>query len=320
MHNCWSKGVANILNELSVKDHYDILNYSFKNYVNYYFYRSFNFRSSNNEFRYIYEVLDFFKEPQALDKLSNSENLPHSEKQLTKSVARTLINIVSVPKFLDYLMYSCIWSFAYYIVEFLVTDQSSRFLELYQEQIEKSSLMEKIDLIKKFITLKKEANQLLPSKLNIMTRKSSEVWKRLGDDRIVKWFDQYFVKLNKLDKDFKSLKNQIENHLSVYKKLNSHPELNNRSHKQYISCQLGGLLNTKIIGHFLSKNIVKSKLIKSERKKHLKMIKFAIKRKKVDTKNSSPPIKNHNNNQKNLPIRIKNKVKLFLKNGFKMLE
>ncbi|CAH7682132.1 expressed protein [Phakopsora pachyrhizi] len=119
-HNSWSKGISNIFNELSVEDQYDVFNSSLEKYVKFYNYLNVvQYRKSASELDNMYQVLDFFEEPQALNKLKNLDKLSRNDRDLSVSVARTLISIVSVPKYLDRpIDYSGIWSFSYYIVEF----------------------------------------------------------------------------------------------------------------------------------------------------------------------------------------------------------
>ncbi|CAH7688199.1 expressed protein [Phakopsora pachyrhizi] len=282
MHNSWSKGIANIFDELSMKDQYDIFNSSLQKYVRFFYHSLGRHRDSTIEFYYIYEALDFFQEPQALDKLSSFDQLSYSEQQLTRSVARTLINIVSVPGYLDGAgYYPGIWLFAYYIVEFLMTNKNSRFIKLYQDHIHNTSLIEKIEFLKTFIELNKRANELLPSKLAMKKREGSIVWKQLGEEKIMKWFKQYFRQLNALERDFNAKFNQIGKHLRAYENSISHPELYNRSSKEYVSSQLGALLNTKIIKYFFRRDIEKPTLEEAQRKQYLKIINKAARRLKM---------------------------------------
>ncbi|CAH7688203.1 expressed protein [Phakopsora pachyrhizi] len=272
-HNRWSKGFSNIFDELTVKDQHDILNSSLENYVRFYYHCIGNIRDLTLHLNGVYDALHFFQLPQALNKLSNLNGLSHSEQELTRSVAITLINIISVPGYLDSGdFYAGIWSFAYYIVEFLMTNKNSRFLEIYQEKIHNDSLIEKIEFIKQCIALNKKVDELLPSILTIKTRVASKAWKRLGEDKVVNWFKKYFIKIDKLNSDLKAQSNQFEKHLHAYIKSTSHPELYNRSSKEYISSKLGGLLNTSIIEHFLSRDKAKFTSGKFEIKRHLEII------------------------------------------------
>ncbi|CAH7668499.1 hypothetical protein PPACK8108_LOCUS3011 [Phakopsora pachyrhizi] len=273
MHNSWSKGIANIFNELSEKDQHDVFNSSLDNYVKFYNYVNVvEYRKLPN-FADIYQVFDFFEEPQALNKLSNLEQLSNSDQELAVEVGRTLINIVSVPEYLDHpYENSGIWAFAYYVVEFLVKNQNSIFFKLYQDKIHNDSLIEKIDFLKHCIALKKRANELLPSKPIIRSGKKSKVWEQLGEDSIVQWFNQYFEKLKQLDIELKEQSKQFEIHLKAYKIFKSEMDLYNNFPKESISSKLGGLLSTKLIKQFLTNDDV---TLNSEINKHKSVLKKA---------------------------------------------
>ncbi|CAH7685039.1 expressed protein [Phakopsora pachyrhizi] len=282
MHNNWSKGFANIFDviypELSEMDQHYVFNSSLKQYVKFYNYFTSHQRKSATEFRDIYQVLNFFEEPQTLNKLSNLNRLSNSNDDLSGSVARTLIGIVSVPGHLDRPNnYAGIWSFAYYIVESLVTDPNSLFLKIYQDIIQKDSLIEKIEFLKKCIYVKKRANEFFPSRLIIRPREKSQVWKQLGDDSIASWFNQYFIKLNQLEKDLKKQFNQCQEHLKSNENFEYHTELYKRNSKEPISSKLGGLLSTEIIKHFLTEHVVKPKL-ETEKYKPIMQIAYKLNR------------------------------------------
>ncbi|CAH7688200.1 hypothetical protein PPACK8108_LOCUS23132, partial [Phakopsora pachyrhizi] len=257
---------------LSEKDQYDIFNVSLEKYVTYYKYLFSENRDSTLELNSVYKALDFFQVPQALNKLSNFNGLSHSEQELTKSVARTLINIVSG-----------IWSFAYYIIEFLMANKHSRFLELYQDQIQHDSLIEKIDFLKKCIALKNAANELIPSTLTIKKRGFNKVWEQLGEEKIVKWFEQYSSDINAIDGDLKAQSNQIED-LKNYENSVSHVDSCNVGSKEYIASKLGALLKTKIIKHFLRRFKEKSTLEEAKLEKHFEIINIAAKRRFLELK------------------------------------
>ncbi|CAH7688205.1 hypothetical protein PPACK8108_LOCUS23137, partial [Phakopsora pachyrhizi] len=270
--------------ELPVKDQYDIFNVSLEKYVTYYKYHMGGNLDSTLELNGICKALDFFQMPHALNKLSNLSGLSHSEQELTKSVARTLINIVSVPEYLD--STSCvtgIWSFAYYIIEFLMANKDSRFLELYQDQIQHDSLIEKIDFLKKCIALKNAANELIPSTLTIKKREFNKVWEQLGEEKIVKWFEQYSSDINAIDGDLKAQSNQIED-LKNYENSVSHADSCNVGSKEYIASKLGALLKTKIIKHFLRRFKEKSTLEEAKLEKHFEILNIAAKRRFLELK------------------------------------
>ncbi|CAH7683455.1 expressed protein, partial [Phakopsora pachyrhizi] len=305
IHNRWSK-------ELSVKDQYDIFSSSLENYVKFYYYHIANNRDSTLELNGIYEALDFFLVPQALNKLSDLNGQSHKEKVLTISVAKTLINILSVPGYLENDKYhGGIWSFAYYIVEYLVTNKDSRFLDIYKYQIQNDSLLEKIELIKKCIALKKKAIELWPRTLTIKKREVIKVWEQLGEDKVVNWFKQYFMKLNALDRDLKANFNQIEKHLKDYENYISHPETYNASSKEYISSKLGALLNTKTIKHFLKVDIENHILEEAKRKQHLKILNKAVKRRRLELKKQKKQERREKEEQRFR--KLKNQIYSFLK-------
>ncbi|CAH7674212.1 hypothetical protein PPACK8108_LOCUS9124 [Phakopsora pachyrhizi] len=155
----------------------------------------------NNKFS---PFLDFFSKPGALSE-------PEDEKN--RLMARNLLYFVSEPHNIDNRgFYPNMWSLSYYTVESWLKNQNSIFFQLYKDEIEKTALLGKIDILKKHITLSNRADELMPKSLHMKPRKEADVWKQLGDSRLENWYNEYQKKLIQLNADYKIHYDLLKNH------------------------------------------------------------------------------------------------------------
>ncbi|CAH7689354.1 expressed protein [Phakopsora pachyrhizi] len=244
--NSWSKGITNIFDELSKENQYNILIQSIKFFIEDYKNLKADSIRFNNDFQKLRTILIFFQEPEkALYKLANNND------ELSKSVAEILIEFVSNPDELDYEgEYSTLWLFSYYIVEYLIKDQNTKFFQLYESQIVDSLLLEKINILKTNIDLKKQVKKLVPEFPDKNLKADNKVLELLADDKIIKWFNNYLTQLNQFTKAFKFYSKELSRHQKNYRNLRSKIGKHKKTSEKIISAKLGTWINSKMVRNF----------------------------------------------------------------------
>ncbi|CAH7683405.1 expressed protein [Phakopsora pachyrhizi] len=189
------------------------------------------------------KILKYFKDPEALYKLGSELNAENQE------VSRILIEFLTKPDMLDHTgAFPKLWSFSYYILEYLLKNPEYKFIHLHKSKIEESLLLEKIELLKNHITLSNKADELLPNLLHIKPREEKVIWEKLADVEMRKWYNDYWNKVENLRVNYKIQSNQLHDYLKDYYSFIYN--FRERLDVSLTSVQLGEWLNNKLVDNF----------------------------------------------------------------------
>ncbi|CAH7674216.1 expressed protein [Phakopsora pachyrhizi] len=239
-NNSWTKGFSNIFDALSKKDRQDILVNSIKTFAEI---MSSKFEQYQAFFSDFDKILKYFKDPEALYKLGSELNAENQE------VSRILIEFLTKPDMLDHTgAFPKLWSFSYYILEYLLKNPEYKFIHLHKSKIEESLLLEKIELLKNHITLSNKADELLPNLLHIKPREEKVIWEKLADVEMRKWYNDYWNKVENLRVNYKIQSNQLHDYLKDYYSFIYN--FRERLDVSLTSVQLGEWLNNKLVDNF----------------------------------------------------------------------
>ncbi|KAI8450147.1 hypothetical protein BY996DRAFT_7407059, partial [Phakopsora pachyrhizi] len=145
------------------------------------------------EYSRLRKIRMFFQDPEALLKLQNEFD------EKTESVSKILLLFFSHPEKLDFLArHKVLWLFVYYIVEFLVKDQSSEFFQHYKIYIVEWALLEKLIFLKTHISLSKRVNVFLPKSLSLANIEGNRFWENISDNEKMDWTKKCYQELDNL--------------------------------------------------------------------------------------------------------------------------
>ncbi|CAH7681793.1 expressed protein [Phakopsora pachyrhizi] len=273
--NSWSQGIAEVFDELSKKDQFDIFNYSIKLFID-----SYEYKKLFSEIPYfadnypqLKEVIEFFDKTEAVSQLATEIN------ETTVSVSGILINFIANPTLIDENGNNkTLWLFTYYIVEHLVRNQCSNYFQTYKDQIIRTRLLEKIDFMKSHISLKNNISRLLPKSPYIKQRQEKEILEMLADDRTLKWFKNYLEELENLCKDVEKHVKEINRHEKNQANFSSLVLNYENNFEELISALIGFWINSNTIVYFweITQKKVSLKIVDEQRQKHLLILQKAV--------------------------------------------
>ncbi|CAH7672974.1 expressed protein [Phakopsora pachyrhizi] len=259
--NSWSQGIAEVFDELSKKDQFDIFNYSIKLFIDSFKYAEIPYFANN--YPHLNEVIEFFGKTEAVNELTTEIN------GSAVSVSRILINFIANPALIDQDgSNKTLWILTYYIVEHLVRNQSSFFFQSYKNEIIRTRILEKLDFMKSHISVKNKIDRLLPKSPNIKQRKEKEMWEMLADDKTFKWFEDYFEQLERLCKEVEKHVREFNRHERNRIKFSSTVVYYENNVEELISALIGFWINSEIVGYFwkISQKEVSFKIVEDQRK------------------------------------------------------
>ncbi|KAI8446447.1 hypothetical protein BY996DRAFT_1424117 [Phakopsora pachyrhizi] len=212
---CQNKGIAKIFDVLSWKDQFEILARSVKQFVSsldHFCTTSTSLRSFNVVVDELHQLLEFFRDDKALEKLA------YKNDESTKTIGRILIKYTSIPKGFDIPdQFPGLWLFIYYVTELLLTDPNLKFRKIYGKEITEDALVEKLEFLRNYLSLSQQVDRLLPNSSFTISKDKNEIWERLANQEWVRFFPVYLNKLRQLEKDIKEQKSHTKKHINNYR-------------------------------------------------------------------------------------------------------